>query len=202
MAQQAALVRIASVEGIWIALQQGAEVPEGTKVHEVKFGKTDKIVKLAFPIGSESPTGILFVGRNGRMFLANISRYPQTIKETMVFHGSKQKLGDEYADLDTVDDCFEALIALDGRLAEGKWTVERQGFAGVSVLMKALMEVYDLTEEGAREFLKPLTVKEKAALRASPELKPAIDKIEAERGKGADVTALLDKLRKQTPIGE
>lgn len=166
---------------------------------EVRFGKTDKIIKLPFPYGAETPTGVLFVGKSGRTYVADFSRYPAPIAATMVFHGSKQKLGDEYADLDAEDDCFEAMIELDGRLAEGKWTAERQGFAGISVLMRAIMKVYGIEESAAREFLKPLSKKEKDALRASAELKPTIDEMEAEKGKGVETAGLLERLKKPQP---
>ncbi len=166
-------------------------------VMEVKFGKTDNIIKLAFPLGSEMPTGVLFVGRNGRAYLADVSRYPDAVKGYMVFHGGKQKLGDEYADLDGIDDCFEAMIALDNRLAEGKWDAERKGFAGISVLMKAIMEAFQKTEEEARAFLKDLSPKEKMALKATEELKPIVERMEKERGKDVDTAALLGKLKPQ-----
>lgn len=160
---------------------------------DVKFGKTDRIIKLAWP--KENPTAVLFVGRSGRIFKADFSRYPDAIKSVMVFHGTKQKLGDEYADLDNEDDCFEAVISLDERLASGKWDADRQGVAGISVLMKAVMKVFGLSETDARSYLKPLTKAEKDALRICPELKPTIDEIERERGKGADVSGVLEKLK-------
>lgn len=163
---------------------------------EAKFGKTDRILKFAFPLGDAKPTGVLFVGRSGRVHVADFSRYPEAIQAVMVFHGAKQKLGDEYADLDNEDDCFEAMIALDGRLAEGKWEAERQGFAGISVLMRAIMKVFNLSEEQAREFLKPLTKAEKDALRVDPEIKPTIDEIERERGKKVDSAPLIERLKK------
>ena len=163
---------------------------------DVRFGKTDRIIKLPYPADNPSnPTGVVFVGRSGRIHVADFSSYPDSIRDVLVFHGAKQKLGDEYADLDNEDDCFEAMISLDGRLARGQWTAERQGFAGVSVLMRAIMQVFGLTEEKAREFLKPLSKVEKDALRVSPELKPAIDEIEKAKGKGADVTGLIEKLQ-------
>lgn len=179
------------------AIMQAAlvKLPDEFGGKEIKFGKGDRIIKLPFP--AENPTGILFVGRSGRTFLADFSRYPDAIKAVMVFHGSKQKLGDDYADLEDEADCFEAVIELDARLAEGKWTAERQGFAGISVLMRAIMEVFSMTEQAARDFLKPLTPKEKMGLRVSPELKPTVDKLEAEKGKKADVGGLIEKLKKQ-----
>lgn len=178
---------------------------------EVRFGKTDKVMKLAVSRSGdgegwkvcdlskgEMPTAVLFVGKDGQTFVADISRYPENVKGIMTFHGGKQKLGDEYADLDTVDDCLEAARNLDASLAEGKWFAERQGFAGISVLMRAIMKVYGIEEAAAREFLKPLSAKEKIALRAAPELKPTIDAIEAERAKKSEVdtAAVLGKLKK------
>jgi hypothetical protein len=163
---------------------------------EIRFGKTDRIIKLPYPADNPTnPNGVVFIGRSGRVHIADFSAYPGSIRDVLVFHGAKQKLGDEYADLDNEDDCFEAMIALDGRLAKGQWTAERQGFSGVSVLMRAIMQVFGLTEEKAREFLKPLSKVEKDALRVSPELKPAIDEIEKAKGKGADVTGLIEKLQ-------
>lgn len=175
---------------------------------EVRFGKTDKVIKLAVSRSGdgwksvdlskgEFPDAVLFVGKDGQTFVADFSRYPESVAKIMTFHGAKQKLGDEYADLDTVDDCLEAVRELDENLASGKWFAERTGFAGISVLMRAIMKVYGIEESAAREFLKPLSAKEKIALRAAPELKPTIDEIEAERAKGApDVSTILGKLKK------
>lgn len=175
--------------------------------YEARFGKTDKVVKLPLSrtadngwkvadIEKDSIVGVLYVGKDGQTFAQDFSRYPENVKAILLFHGTKQKTGDEYADLDTVDDCLEAVRAMDGQLADGKFYSDRQGFAGISVLMRAIMKVYGIAEDAAREFLKPLSAKEKMALRASDELKGAIAEIEAEKGKGADVSGLLGKLKK------
>lgn len=172
---------------------------------EARFGKTDRVLKFAvtkqddgwkISEANDAIQGVLFVGKDGQTFVADFSRYPASVTSYMVFHGTKQKLGDEYADLDSVDDCLEAVRELDGRLADGKWTAERTGFSGMSILMRAIVEVYNISEEEAREFLKPLKPAEKQALRASPELKPTIDRLEAEKGKGANASELLKKLPK------
>lgn len=184
---------------------------------EARFGKGDKVLKFAVTKGlptddsqitwhiteaTEVAQGVLFVGKDGQTFVADFSRYPEQITSIMVFHGAKQKLGDEYADLDTVDDCLEAARELDSRLAEGHWGTERKGFAGMSLLMRAIVKVYGISEEEARAFLKPLKPDEKAALRASPELKPTIDAMEAEKAKGSNVGELLKKLPGQQPPPE
>jgi hypothetical protein len=178
------------------ATQALVRMPERFGGAEVKFGKGDKVLKIATG-PAEAPTGILFLGRDGSHYHADISRYPDGIKAFTHFHGAKQKLGDEYADLDDIADCLEAVRELDGRLASGRWTAERQGFAGISLLMRAIMEVFGLAEEKAREFLKPLSAKEKQGLRQAPELKAVIDRMEAERGKSVDVGGLLGKLKAQ-----
>ena len=171
---------------------------------EARFGKVDKVLKFAvskdgegwkLSAANDTIGGVLFVGVNGRTFVADISRYPANIQAVMVFHGAKQKLGDEYADLDSVDDCFEAAMELDARLAEGKWRAEASGFAGVSVLMRAIMKVFGKSEVEAREFLKDLKPAEKLALRKTPELAPTIEELEKEKAGKTDVSGLLGKLK-------
>ena len=176
-------------------------------ITEVRFGKGDKVLK--FPVvrvaGSDPvawhivkddtmPEGVLFVGSDKSTFVADFTRYPDSIKGFMVFHGTKQKVGDEYADLDSVEDCMEAAREMDDRLAEGKWYADKQSFKGVSIVMRAIMKVYGIDEDAARAFLKPLTPAEKMALKTSAELKDAVAAIEAERGKGVDTSAILKKL--------
>lgn len=194
-------------------------LPEG---YEVRFGKNDKIQKLpmiwspadddpdagmwkvADLSKGEIPEAVLFVPLEGEPYLVDPRRYPDATKAILLWHGTKQKVGDEYANLDTIADSMEAVRGLDEQLAAGKWFAERQGFSGVSVLMRAIMEVFSQTEEQARAFLKDLDAKEKMALRQSPELKPTIDRIEAEKAKKSptDTAALLKKLREGAPIGE
>lgn len=187
---------------------------------EARFGKSDKVLKFGVSMtfreengeqvftgwklagADDGIEGVLFVGKNGRTFIADISRYPAKVASVMFFHGAKQKLGDEYADLDTVDDCFEAAIALDARLADGKWTVERAGYAGVSVLMRAIMKVFGKSEDEARAFLKDLKPDEKMALRKSPELAPTVEELEKEKAGKVDIAgklAILKGLPAETP---
>lgn len=184
------------------------KLPQFGKDAEARFGKTDQIAKLALANDDstetgwkllsrleEVPTAVLYVGRDGKTFTQDFTRYPDNVKGILLFHGTKQKTGDEYANLDA-DDAWEAIREMDERLAEGKFYAERQGFAGISVLMRAIMKVFQLSEDQAREFLKPLSAKEKQALRASDELKATIAELEAERGKGVDTKKLLEKLPK------
>lgn len=114
-------------------------------------------------------------------------------------HGAEQKLGDETAGEDDVDDMVLSIDELIERLNKGEWSVKREGggMAGTSVLIKALMEFSSHPVERVKEFLKNKTQAEKMALRTSPKLKPIVDRLEAEKtAKGAkvDVNALLGEL--------
>lgn len=58
-------------------------------------------------------------------------------------HGLAQKVGDETAGEENVDDMVEAVDAMLKRLASGDWGAERKagdGFSGASVVIKAIME--------------------------------------------------------------
>lgn len=117
-------------------------------------------------------------------------------------HGVEQKLGDETAGEEDVDDMVLSVDALMERLtAQGVegWTTKREagGMAGTSVLLRALMEHSGKTVEQVKSFLKDKTQAQKAALRNSEKLRPIVQRIEAEKAaKGAkvDTEALLGEL--------
>ena len=111
-------------------------------------------------------------------------------------HGAEQKLGDETAGEEDVDDMCLAVDDLIDRLNKGEWSMKREGggMAGTSVLLRALMELSSKTVEQVKEFLKPLTQADKLALRNSPKVKPIVDRLEAEKVSKAskvDTNALL-----------
>jgi hypothetical protein len=111
-------------------------------------------------------------------------------------HGMEQKLGDETAGEEDVDDMVLSVDDLIERLNKGEWTQRREGggMAGTSVLMKALIEFTKKTPEQIKEFLKNKSQNEKIALRNSGQLKPIVDRLEAEKVSKAakvDTDALL-----------
>jgi len=101
-------------------------------------------------------------------------------------HGMLQKLGDEVAGLDDVEDMVIAEEDLIARLEGGEWGAERMrgesnAMAGLSVLAKALVQVSGKTAEAVKSFLKTKTNTEKLALRDNPTLKPVIAELEAKK---------------------
>lgn len=118
--------------------------------------------------------------RNGETRLFTI---PAPLLLKFAAHGAEQKLGDETAGLEAVDDCVLAVDAVIDRLYNGDWTVRREagGMAGTSVLLRALVAVTGQSPEKVKAFLSEKTQAEKLALRNSPKIKPVVDKLEAEK---------------------
>jgi hypothetical protein len=124
---------------------------------------------------------------------------PDALLIKFALHGAEQKLGDEIAGLDDIDDAVIAVDELIDRLSKGEWNVAREGngLAGTSVLARALVEHTGKTMEQIKLFLKDKTQAQKIALRNNPKIKPIIDKIEAEKAAktgGVDTEALLGEL--------
>jgi len=158
----------------------------------VEFVGKRKMLKESFP-----ETGTVRLDfRNGetRSFVI-----PGELKDRFACHGAEQKLGDETAGVDDVDDMVLAVDDLIGRLNKLEWSVKREGggFGGTSVLLRALVEFSGRTAEQVKEFLAGKSQAEKMALRNSAKLKPIVDRLEAEKAsKGAkvDTDALLSSL--------
>lgn len=100
-----------------------------------------------------------------------------------VGHGAEQKLGDEVAGLEDVDDMVLAVGELIDRLGKGEWSTRREGsgLGGTSVLLRALMEQSGKDIETVKAFLKLRSPAEKTALRGSKTLKPIVERLEAEK---------------------
>lgn len=134
--------------------------------------------------------------RNGETRLFTI---PDALTSKFAAHGAEQKLGDETAGLEDLDDMVLAVDELIDRLYNGDWSIRREanGMAGTSVLAKALVEVTGKSVEQVRAFLKAKTQAEKVALRNSAKIKPVVERLEAEKaskGTKVDTEALLGEL--------
>lgn len=90
--------------------------------------------------------------RNGETitFSPPLSLYAKTVG-----HGTEQKLGDETAGEEKVDDMVLSVQDLIGRLQSGEWTIAREsgGFSGASVVIKAIMEASGKGLEEVKAFL-------------------------------------------------
>lgn len=80
---------------------------------------------------------------------------PLALIARAVGHGFEQKLGDETAGTEDVDDMVLDVDDLIGRLQKGEWTVQREGggFAGAGIVVRAIMEVSGKSLEEVKAFL-------------------------------------------------
>ena len=128
---------------------------------------------------------------------------PDALLAKFASHGAEQKLGDEIAGVDDIDDAVMAIDELIDRLYNGEWGVARDksGLAGASILMRALVESTGKTADEIKKFLSDKTAAQKAALRTNPKIKPIVDRLEAEKAAksakkadAVDTDALLNEL--------
>ena len=71
-------------------------------------------------------------------------------------HGAAQKIGDETAGEEDVDDMTLAVDAIIERLSKGEWGITRaagDGFSGASIVVKALCEVTGKTVADVKAFI-------------------------------------------------
>lgn len=81
---------------------------------------------------------------------------PQGLVLRAAGHGLEQKLGDETAGEDKLDDMILAVDELMARLAKGEWTTVRaagDSFSGASIVIRALVEVTKKPVETIKAFL-------------------------------------------------
>lgn len=164
----------------------------------VTFSGKRKMLKSAIT-DSEKGLGVRldFVNGEFREFYVT-----EALLHRFAVHGAEQKLGDEIAGVDLVEDCIEAIDELIERLYNGEWTVKREANAmnGASILARALVETSGKSISEVRAFLAPLDAKSKLSLRMNASVAPVVARLEAERDakkkpkETVDTTDLLAQL--------
>lgn len=126
---------------------------------------------------------------------------PDALMTRFAGHGALQKLGDAIAGEKEDDDAVLAVDDLIERLNRGEWAAARaagSGFAGASILIKALVESSGKDVATIKAWVSNKTQAEKLALRRSDKLRPIIERLEAEKAKTSktqvDTGALLGEL--------
>lgn len=161
----------------------------------VEFAGKRKLLKTS-KVSAEGKVSVTLDFRNGQTRTFTI---PDNLVAKFAAHGAEQKLGDEIAGLDDIEDCVMASDELIDRLYNGEWGVKREanGMAGTSVLARALVELTGKTREQIKTFLAGKTQAEKVALRNSGKVKPIVERLESEKaskGSKVDTEALLGEL--------
>ena len=161
----------------------------------VDFAGKRKLLKESI-LGADGAAQVRLDFRNGQTRMFTV---PAPMLAKFAAHGAEQKLGDEIAGIEDVEDCVLAIDELIDRLYNGEWGVKRDsnGMAGTSTLLKALVEHTGKSVEQIKDFLTGKTQAEKVALRNNPKIKPIVDRIEAEKASkksNVDTDAMLGEL--------
>lgn len=129
---------------------------------------------------------------------------PEALIAHAAAHGVSQKLGDEISDITDIEDAIEAVDQLMARLAKLEWRAKSEGgsgMAGASVLAKALVEVTGQPVAVVREYLAGLDNRTKAALRASAEVGPTVQRLEAEKAARAAARGVSPSAKPAVDVG-
>lgn len=162
---------------------------------QVDFVGKRKMLKETIIEGGKVSVRLDF--RNGNSLFWTI---PDELLLQTAGHGAEQKLGDETAGEDDVDDMQLAVEALIERLNRGEWRTVREpgsSMSGTSVLMQAIIELSGKSKEEVKGFLAAKSQGEKAALRNSEKLRPIVQRLDAEKAaknNKVDTSALLGEL--------
>lgn len=172
-------------------MAENVEVVKMSDGREVSFAGKRKALKSSDFVDGEVKVRIDF--RNG---VTKLYTVPKDLVPQSACHGGEQKYGDSYAGVEDIDDMIEACDKVQENLLKGDWKskIEGSGIAGTSVLARALVEKTGKTMEAIKEWLKSKSQADKMALRQSSQLKPIIERLEAEKVAKAskvDTTALL-----------
>lgn len=158
------------------------EVVKMTDGRSVTFVNKKRMIKESFIEGDKVSVRLDFRNGETRTFII-----PASLIQKFAAHGAEQKLGDETAGTEKVDDMVIEVDDLIERLSKGEWgTVRTAGdsFAGASVVIRALVEVTKKPVQTIKDFLQKKLDTAKA------------------RGESLSRKALYDSFRDpRTPVG-
>lgn len=147
-----------------------AAAKEKTEVESVKlsdgrsvgFAGKRKMVKEII-IGEGGKVSVRFDFRNGETRTFHV---PASLIHQCAAHGASQKIGDETAGVEDIDDMVIAVDDIIKRLNDGEWAAAKaagDGFSGASVVIKAIAEVSGKSAEDVKTFLQKKLDADKAA---------------------------------------
>lgn len=133
--------------------------------------------------------------RDGTTIAVDASSLSPDIQHAAMMHGLKQKLVDaaalsrnpETGKSATIDDKYEAVLAVANALVAGEWNRKREPGEGGNnggLLFRALCVKHpDKSAETIRTWLNGKSKEQQAAMRLIPEIATIIDKLRAEKAK-------------------
>lgn len=177
--------------------QVKAEAKPKTEVTQVKMsdGRTIGFAGKRKLIKDVLDDGVRFDFRNGE---TRTFKIPEDLMLRLAIHGAAQKIGDETAGEEDVDDMVVAVDAMIERLGKGEWGATRaagDGFSGASVVIRAICEATGKNVDAVKAFLQGKLDAAKAAgqsltrqalyasFRQSSTVGPIIERLEKDKAK-------------------
>lgn len=117
----------------------------------VDFAGKRKMMKETVISGDKVSVRFDFVNGETRLF-----HVPHALLHQFAAHGASQKIGDEAAGVEDIDDIVVAIDDITARLTKGEWSAVRaagDGFSGASVVIRAIAEVTGKSAEQVKAFL-------------------------------------------------
>ena len=166
----------------------------------VKFPGKRRLLKES-TVDADGTITTRFAFRNGEVRTFSLQPGAALLAK-FAAHGIEQKIGDEVAGLEDVEDMILAIDEVMERLDSGSWTAQREsnGMAGTSVLARALIQVTGKTPAAIKEFLKGKTNAEKLALRQNGKIAPVVAELEANKKKKEKATVDTDGMLEELEV--
>jgi hypothetical protein len=129
------------------------EAVEMTDGRTVEFAGKRKMLKEVIIDEHKKHVSVRFDFRNGETRTFEV---PHSLLLDFAGHGASQKIGDNVAGVEDIDDIVVGIDEIMAQLNEGKWSAARaegDGFSGASIVIKAIAEVTGKSIEAVKTFL-------------------------------------------------
>lgn len=123
---------------------------------EVKFAGKRKVNREVLVAEDGASVSVRFDYINGETQSLSSTEVPAATVIQLIGHGMVQKIGDESAGVEKVDDIVLANQSMIDRLKKGEFYTERaagDSFAGASLVIKAIVEATGKSIEDVKKFL-------------------------------------------------
>ena len=123
----------------------------------VQFAGKKTLLKDVTVNADDGEVIVRFDLRNGQTRTISGSTLSSEVALRALGHGISQKVGDECASIDEVDDMVVAIDEMLTRLQNGEWSARREAgdsFNGASIVVRAVAEASGKSIEFVKEFLK------------------------------------------------
>lgn len=131
---------------------------------------------------------VTFKFANGSELVARPGEFSDEIRTRLMLHGASQKIGDSYADDESVAEAYLSAKEVIAALERGVWSERTPGEPRIGLLVEGLLRVRqkshpDATMEQCQAVVESMDAEKKKALRANPQIKAAMAEIQAERAR-------------------